>query len=423
MMKLLPVIFLCLVLVALGDAKGWKFRLPGRRRDSDESDNTKQRSSPPPRNEDDFQTCNRDDATQVDIEWQRDSSRASSTVMSAEDNNDWNLFDWYNPKQMATEVAADVAAVADETLFEKNKKFADILPTSFLSVWYDRIKGLVLYKPPVGIVTIIAVLRLVVSGRIFHLHALPVTKSGEDTLLVASQQRRATLGRAAYLDMSDTEYGSFGGIEHVRRRLCWSALSGYNATTATESPTPSPKSSPSTSAKEDISTTQQELLKEIVAALDVTSSPGEPRISFVHKMISPLSNLERTLTEQPNLRGFTTKTTSRSRSSSRPGTSASMPSSYPSSKDYDRIITVAIVIAEVRMMDALLRVCRDRLLQTSHRLAKSQEHWKRRVSGKSRRPSLCCPCVPFVLYFFFCSCHALTLYPVCLQLVNPFLPG
>jgi hypothetical protein len=50
----------------------------------------------------------------------------------------------------------------------------------------------------------------------------------------------------------------------------------------------------------------------------------------------------------------------------------------------DSILAISLMTGKVRLHDALLRLCRDRVLQTTYRLARTVEHWERRMRYNTR---------------------------------------
>jgi nuclear-control-of-ATPase protein 2 len=189
---------------------------------------------------------------------------------------------------------------------------------------YRSLLNLVVYKPPVGIVTVALLWRLL-SGRIHSLYG-----NGADTALQQMSPRRRWeyRGRAYCLDPHDKDYNLHGGIQKVRQRLLVAAL-----------------------AK---SAHQQPLL----TALQVTYRPGCERMQFVREIMGPLALMEASSTET------TTNT-----------------ESTMTLKQQEKLRLVGSQTAQLRATDALLRVCRDRLLKASVRLTRSEEYWDRRVKG------------------------------------------
>ena len=162
---------------------------------------------------------------------------------------------------------------------------------------------------------------------------------------VLTQEEKKTKRRSRLqvpLDVDDQAYVKFGGVERIRRQLCWSALNGILQ-------------------KGDAS-------PQVVAAVDALSvsyKPRESRYQFVEEMITPLSTLEKVLIEDESKVN---------------DNSVQLRDMWETPKtDMEVLLQLAAKTAEIRALDALLRVSRDQLLSTSSRLFRNLKHWKRRV--------------------------------------------
>jgi nuclear-control-of-ATPase protein 2 len=279
--------------------------------------------------------------------------------------------DRFDTEQVAASLDDAVRAAAK--LAQAPKKLLVAVVPEFLQNLYQHFVSAVLYHPPVGIVAVAAVTRLIWTGRIFRLYPKPRGSSKE---LVDEDIQRASAkrdgerlsGRSFILDVDDNNYNAFGGVERVRRRLCVLALSHLSAERlvaaaqeAAESPSPN-------TDYEDASLDKDHLLLEAaVSALAVSVPPGSARATLVQQMIEPVSRLEHTVSMMYD----------------ESQTSPRYPnySSKVAAEDLHALVTVASMTAQVRAMDALLRVARDRLLKTTNRLARTRDHWKRRVKN------------------------------------------
>lgn len=273
--------------------------------------------------------------------------------------------DRFDTKEVASSLNEAVSAAANLAKAPKTLLLA-VVP-EFLQNLYQHFVSAVLYHPPVGIVAVAAVTRLVWTGRIFRLYPKPAQSSkdsvDEEIQRESGKRDRERLsGRSYILDVDDNNYNEFGGVERVRRRLCLLAVS-HLAAERLVAAEEAAESSPSSPDYEDPSLDRDQLLLEAaVSALAVSVPPGSARATLVQEMIEPVARFEHAITlidETP---------TSRSPSPSK-----------IAAKELHDLITVAAMTTEVRAMDALLRVCRDRLLKTTSRLARTRDHWKRRV--------------------------------------------
>lgn len=219
-------------------------------------------------------------------------------------------------------------------------QFVDLIPDSLESL-FIRFKAIVLYEPPVGIVTLFLAARLVWTGRIFQVYTSKY-KSVDGVLTQEEKKTKRRHRLQVPLDMDDQAYVKFGGVERIRRQLCWSALNDIlqkgNASAQVEA---------------------------AVDALSVSYKPRESRYQFVEEMITPLSTLEKVLIEDES------KVNKKS---------VKLRDMWETPKtDMEVMLHLAAKTAEIRALDALLRVTRDQLLTTSSRLFRNLKHWKRRV--------------------------------------------
>ena len=218
------------------------------------------------------------------------------------------------------------------------------LPHSF-EMFFSNLKAVLWHEPPVGIVAVAALIRLIWTGRIFTVHKHKY-KSVDGVLTQQEKKSRKRQHRTVTLDTDDISYDLAGGVERIRRQLCWSALNGVVQ-------------------KGDAS-------PQVVAAVDALSvsyKPRESRYTFVEEMIEPLSTLEKVLIEQTDAKKPKKKTVVQLRDMwETPRT------------DMDLLLQMAAKTAEIRALDALLRISRDQLLTTSSRLFRNLKHWRRRVT-------------------------------------------
>jgi nuclear-control-of-ATPase protein 2 len=274
--------------------------------------------------------------------------------------------DRFDTDQVKKSLDEAVSAAAKIALAPK-KLLISVVP-DFLQNLYQQFVAVVLYHPPVGIVAVAAVTRLIWTGRIFRLYPKPAHSSkelvDEDIQRESRKRDRERLsGRSYILDVDDNNYNAFGGVERVRRRLCVLALSHLaaerlvSAQEAAESST-----SPSLDYEDPSLDKDQMLLEAAVGALAVSVPPGSARVTLVQEMIEPVARLEHSISVMDEMQ------TSRS-------------SSNIAAKEMHDLIMLASMTTEVRAMDALLRVARDRLLKTTNRLARTRDHWKRRVKN------------------------------------------
>ena len=220
-----------------------------------------------------------------------------------------------------------------------------ISPPKQLLVLYDVVKSVLLYKPPVGIMSVWVGWAWLRSGKWNWKRNIDAS---EQALLAKASKLDRHSGRALDLDKDDLEYKKFGGIERVRRRLLFQALEGWDTTRFLD-------------GQDEIDEERGKLITTLQSVLKVSFPPGGSHSDHVHQLLGPMAQAEDLMT----LLSYKDKIGGRF-------------SSYD-----DKLIELAMQTAEVRTLDALLRLTRDRLLRTSFRLSRTVQHWRRRVSRTS----------------------------------------
>ena len=298
------------------------------------------------------------------------------------------------------------------TLKVVEKKWAELM-TVFSTIWEVLFKHIFLYKPPVGIVTFVTFTRLIVTGRLFR---LDTTKESEKALRRASDKKgdshKHHRGRSYILDRDDTEYQSFGGVERVRRRLCWAALVKVleNDDESDDHDLNRLFSGIPPTCPDSIS---RNLITSIINVLKMTYAPGSSQSLFFGNMVESIAYMERCLViarSQAQMEGKGGGSSSKATApvtvslldeldegdsdTDSPPTKTSDPNtnnltttlaSHKDVTDLDRVVTVAALTAEIRMLDGLLRILRDRLLRLSFRLSRTEKHWRRRLNQSRQR--------------------------------------
>eukprot|EP00980_Cylindrotheca_fusiformis_P021703 scaffold8535_cov132-Cylindrotheca_fusiformis.AAC.11 len=209
----------------------------------------------------------------------------------------------------------------------------------------EKIANVLLYQPPVGIVAVWTIYRLVKSGRLFRLHNAP--ENSEQALVNKASRLDYHTGRALDLDLDDEHYQKFGGVERVRRRLALRALKHLVEQSDL-------KSDDRSQGSFELELIQISLLQ----MLNIQFPPAGSHGTLVQKMIDSFAQVEQAMLPR---NGKKRKVTS----------------------DVDQLMEVAYQTAEIRTLDAMLRLTRDRLLRSSFRLSRTVQHWKKRVNGQS----------------------------------------
>ncbi|CAJ1954725.1 unnamed protein product [Cylindrotheca closterium] len=221
---------------------------------------------------------------------------------------------------------------------------------TMLSQSKNFLSSILLYQPPVGIVAVWSITRLVRSGRLFRLYSAP--ENSEQALISKASRLDYHTGRALDLDDDDEHYQKFGGVERVRRRLAMRALMTL---AEVEDGTSNDGS--------QIGLSQQLILISLLQVLNVQFPPAGSHGALVQKMSSAFAQVEQAIVPEY---GKKRKITS----------------------EIDKLMEVAYQTAEVRALDAMLRLARDRLLRSSFRLSRTVQHWKKRVESQSLLPSI-----------------------------------
>jgi hypothetical protein len=233
-----------------------------------------------------------------------------------------------------------------------------------------NLKSIIYYKPPVGIVAVVCVLRLIYTGRIFRLYNDEEKgnwKNSAADVLHASERRHRRhhhhhhndnynynfrrQERAQTLDKYDMAYMTQGCVESVRGTLCDAALRG--------------RSNPKALPRENNGSKRSHLLD----AIHVTYRNKGPRVNYVREIASHLILADHD--DQDN-------------APNRKNVGTILHNDVPGDDNNDEddelfVQRMAHMVAQIRMLDALLRVARDRILTTCFRLKRLVKHWKGRV--------------------------------------------
>ena len=268
------------------------------------------------------------------------------------------------------------------------------------------IKTIILYKPPVGITSLYVFLNLVLSRnrKLVRSLFLDVLDDGSERQPMNMMNRRKKqVGRNLDLDEADGKLSlGLGGVEAVRTELCIAALEAmegddYDAdeNDETESanhnhnaaaPLPTRPKTP-TSSRIDARTqhvqkssfptsdarfhltkplTRSKYISAVKDALRKNASPREAREDYIESTLISLSQLEGLFCAYKD---FDETFYARQR----PSTKNQSQHHQNENIDID-ILWMSAKVAEVRTLDALLRVLRQRLLVSAMRLSKKEKY-------------------------------------------------
>ena len=253
------------------------------------------------------------------------------------------------------ELLKDIEEAID--LATKNSKswLTQIPIPPFAKTLYEKLVALILYKPPVGIVTLYVTTRLITSGRLFRLYSQSKDpKASVEAALAKQHGRAAEEGRRALLlDHDDIAYQTYGGIDRARQQVCTAALQQCY-------------SMPAQSAW---AFELQKVLKQIVQLQSRSS-----RLVFLQDAIPDLARLEVLMAQW--VAGNTQQQQQQQRQQS------------SSLSEEEQVWLISARASQIRVTDALLRVTRDRLLQTTHRLGRTVSYWEKRVQQEQQNSYL-----------------------------------
>ena len=252
------------------------------------------------------------------------------------------------------------------SLYENAQLFYDASKTQILT--------LLRYHPPIGIVSIFVIVRFLLRSKryLFLNQDLENNENVEDRLFRQKLQQRdkrfytdSRNQRSYSFNQDDVAYQTFGGIERIRTQLCLASLLHSSR---------SPLLAPAASSEEHQLEKRkwQTLLIKALMGSSVAMS-GSSWMHDVYHIIGPLAQLEE---EQQLIR--TPLSPSIHFHTMKRKESVSMDANAD-----DSVFAISMMTAKIRLHDSLLRFCRDRVLSTTYRLARTVEHWERRMRRRT----------------------------------------
>ena len=250
------------------------------------------------------------------------------------------------------------SATIPKTLFGLNIPVPRVLLET-LPAYMETLRSTIMYKPPVGIVTIYMFAKLIFSRNRKLVLSLVMDEKEAMQMQMSKRRKRRRLGRSMDLDESDGKLNlGLGGAEPVRAELCRAALcdiiqdqSSPQDLTATMNlgSDPLPINNLSNSA------TLSYYANAARDALSINASPGSSREYYVESTIEPLSRLDGF---------FAMMKVAQTSSLQKKELSSTAPA----------ILLISARVAEIRTLDALLRILRDRLLVSAVRLSRKEKY-------------------------------------------------
>ena len=237
------------------------------------------------------------------------------------------------------------------------------LPALLTDTIPSYLKAIMLFKPPVGITSVYVFCHLLLSRNKRLVQNLFSFDEDDQTPTTHSNKRKKRIGRGLDLDEADGKLRlGLGGAEAVRAELCICALDEHILSSQEKATADSVgKKGPFVGDPMlDLSnpSTRSEYASAIRDALRVNESPRSAKENYIENTVGPLSRLQglydkynlfddRFYIKQGKQRGDT----------------------YAAD-----ILWMSAKVAEVRTLDALLRVLRERLLTSAVRLSKKEKY-------------------------------------------------
>jgi nuclear-control-of-ATPase protein 2 len=235
------------------------------------------------------------------------------------------------------------------------KMMTDTIPT-FL-------KNIILFKPPVGVVTLYVFINLALSKNRKLIAKLLSDEDETSTRSTSKRKKNKVAKRSLDLDEADGKLMiGLGGVEAVRTELCIAALEEYILKDEQDAAASSPEQELSEMADLNNPSILSFYASATRDVLQIHAPSKSSKEFFIERTLYPLSRLEGLFTIL-----------------NENGDSSSLKSSKFLKKDdtsvlkYD-LITMSVKVAEIRTLDALLRVLRERLLTSAVRLSRKEKH-------------------------------------------------
>ena len=255
-----------------------------------------------------------------------------------------------------------------ELLFPTYDIWKLLLPKVLTDTLPAYTRAIILFKPPVGITSVYVFFNLLLNRNRKLVRSLLLDEEDQPPM-TKRDRRKKTIGRSLQLDEADGKLGlGLGGVEPVRAELCIAALDDY-----IQPPPPSEQggddyanaNDPFASKADprlDLSDPSTKAFYATAAkdALRINSSPRSAQEYYVERTLEPLSRLQGLF---DIYKRFDSKFYLRVGEGKQRG-----------DNDDADILWMSAKVAEVRTLDALLRILRERLLMSAVRLAKKEKY-------------------------------------------------
>lgn len=272
--------------------------------------------------------------------------------------------------QNAAASSSTLGSSAAENILPPYQQFPDLLPIwelfSLPRVITDTIpaylKAILLFKPPVGITSVYVFFNLILSRNKKLVRSL-LLDEGDQGPISNRNRRKTKIGRGLDLDEADGKLRmGLGGVEAVRAELCVAALDDLTMQTqTTEAISNSNRRDPfQGDPKMDLSNpeTRHEFANAAKDVLRINASPRSAKEDYIESTLGPLSRLEGLFALYKSFDAQFYHRLGKQRV-----------------VDYDSdVLWMSAKVGEVRTLDALLRVLRERLLTSAVRLSKKEKY-------------------------------------------------
>jgi len=259
-----------------------------------------------------------------------------------------------NTSTESEETYAEFAS-ASQSQPRDDEWYSKIVPDAILANGlFSFLKRIVLYKPPVGIFVLYLVFTILLKRR--KLVESMMVDRDRNMDPIPSRMQRQRIGRSLNLDSTDSTYDRLGGVDAVRSQLCIAALCEYMVQNVDVAGIEG--KDPYLTAKGSChNPTFNYYAAAAREALETYSVPKTSREYFVKMMVGPMERIEK-LYKSP----FSPATARKP--SNKTGLSTV--------NELNCILWTAAKVAEIRALDALLRVLRERLLTSAMRLSRKK---------------------------------------------------
>mmetsp|Transcript_1397 Transcript_1397/g.2547 ORF Transcript_1397/g.2547 Transcript_1397/m.2547 type:complete len:860 (+) Transcript_1397:221-2800(+) len=243
-------------------------------------------------------------------------------------------------------------------LFSLPKVITDTIPA--------YLKAILLFKPPVGITAVYVFFNLILSRNKKLVQSLLLDEGDQQAQISRRNRRKTKIGRSLDLDEADGKLRmGLGGVEAVRAELCLAVLDDDLTTTtaqAADTATVKRQDPFQGDPKVDLSNpeTRYEFSKAAKDALRINTSPRSAKEDYIESTLGPLSRLEGLFALYKSFDAQFYQKLGKQRAAG-------------DRSDAD-VLWMSAKVAEVRTLDALLRVLRERLLTSAVRLSKKEKY-------------------------------------------------